>query len=439
MSQSTSEIRTQVASLIEQAIALGPRKELRSTLVRALEIAKGDAPRELTQLHYDRLGRGARLADPVRPGLIMKSSKTGLKRWTYRTEVEGKQRELTLGHYPEMSVSEARDKWATLRVQRVSGAAPDLRGDTTLGEIVDHYGKWASENLRSWRENDQLLRKHLLPGREGITLAELDIDHLSAPITAIQAKTPQQARKLRSAISGVLTRARKDGLLPKGFSITPVMLPEVKAASPRTWVPGTKDLRAFLRATREMGEIGAALRLIALTGTRLREVVEMRWDEVEIDAEIEGLGMVARWTIPAERMKAKRPHVVILSDAAMAVLDAQRGSGSPCVFPSPTCPEEPRLANHVGKVWADKRDALGRNKQFTVHTLRKALSTWVAESGGTRDIRDRLTAHTLATGVDAHYNQAELTAPAAEWWQRWADRLAAIEGENVILMGEVRA
>ena len=60
MSQSTSEIRTQVASLIEQAIALGPRKELRSTLVRALEIAKGDAPKELTQLHYDRLGRGAR-------------------------------------------------------------------------------------------------------------------------------------------------------------------------------------------------------------------------------------------------------------------------------------------------------------------------------------------------------------------------------------------
>ncbi|WP_170607861.1 tyrosine-type recombinase/integrase [Ruegeria arenilitoris] len=426
MSRSTSEIRAEVASLIEQAIALGPRKELRNTLVRALEIAKGNAPKELTQLHYDRVGRGARLADPVRPGLIMKSSKTGLKRWTYRTEVNGKQREMTLGHYPEMSVAEARDKWATLRSQRGRGERPDTKADISLEQLVDHYTTWASDNLRSWQANDRLLRQHLLPGREAVTLGELDIDHLSAPITAIQAKTPQQARKLRSAIAGVLTQARKGGLLPKGFAITPSMLPEVDTAKPRTWHPGTKDLRAFLEATTEMGDVGKALRLIALTGVRLREAVEMRWDEVEGN----------RWTIPAERMKANRPHVVILSDAAMAVLNAQRDQGSAFVFPSVSDPQRPRSADNVSHAWANKRDALGLAQQFTLHTLRKALSTWVAESGGTRDIRDRLTAHTVATGIDAHYNQAELTVPAAEWWQRWADHLVAVEVENVVLIGE---
>ncbi|MGI9368908.1 MAG: tyrosine-type recombinase/integrase [Ruegeria sp.] len=425
MSQSTSEIRGQVASLIEQAIALGPRKELRSTLLRALEIAKGDAPKELSQLHYDRLARGARLADPVRPGLIMKSSKTGMKRWTYRTEVDGKQRELTLGHYPEMSVAEARDNWATLRAQRTRGEKPDIKADTTLEQMVDNYSTWASGNLRSWRANDRLLRQHLLPGRERITLGEVDIDHLSAPITAIQSKTPQQARKLRSAISGVLTRARKDGLLPKAFAITPNMLPEVDTADARTWHPGTKDLRAFLQAASDMGDIGTALRLIALTGTRLREAVEMRWDEIEAN----------RWTIPAQRMKGNRPHVVILSDAALAVLDAQRDNGSPFVFPSVSDPSRPRSADNVSHAWAAKRDGIGLARQFTIHTLRKALSTWVAESGGTRDIRDRLTAHTLATGIDAHYNQAELTAPAADWWQRWADHLVAIEGDNIVLIG----
>ncbi|WP_170477550.1 tyrosine-type recombinase/integrase [Ruegeria arenilitoris] len=421
MPQLKSDTRAQVASLIEKAIALGPRKELRTTLLRALEIATGDAPKELTQLHYDRLGRGARLTDPQRPGLMMKSSKTGLKRWTYRVQAEGKQREITLGHYPEMSVAEAREKWADMRAQRSGGETLDNMTDTTVEQLVDHYTTWASENLRSWQANDRLLRQHLLPGREAITLAELDIDHLSAPITAIQAKTPQQARKLRSAISGVLAQARKAGLLPKGFGITPTMLPEVDSAKARTWHPGTKDLRAFLAATADMGDIGQALRLIALTGTRLREAVEMRWDEVEGN----------RWTIPAERMKAKRPHVVILSDAAMAVLDARRGTDSPFVFPAVNDPQRTRSADNVSHAWADKRGEAGLPSAFTIHTLRKALATWVAESGGTRDIRDRLTAHTLATGVDAHYNQAELTAPAAEWWQRWADHLAVIEGQNV--------
>ena len=409
-----SDTRAQVATLVQQALALGPRKELRTTLLRALEIAQGDAPKELTQLHYDRLGRGSRLTDPQRPGLLMKCGKTGLKRWTYRAQADGRQREITLGYYPELSVAEARARWADMRAK---GDMVDAKSSTTLERLVDHYVTWASENLRTWQANDRLLRQHLLPGREAITLDELDIDHLSAPITAFRARSPQQARKLRSAISGVLTQAKRGGLLPKGFAITPGMLPEVDTAKPRTWHPGTKDLRTFLKATNEMGDIGQALRLIALTGVRLREGVEMRWDEVEGN----------RWTIPADRMKAKRPHVVILSDAAMAVLDARRGNGSPYVFPSSRDPQRPRHPNQIGRHWQRQRAELGLPDAFTVHTLRKALATWVAESGGTRDIRDRLTAHVLATGIDAHYNQAELTAPAAEWWQRWSDHLAAVE------------
>ncbi len=57
---------------------------------------------------------------------------------------------------------------------------------------------------------------------------------------------------------------------------------------------------------------------------------------------------------------------------------------------------------------------------FTSHVVRKALLTWVADHGGGRDIRDRLSAHSPGKSADAHYQLSELNAPAAEWWQRWA-------------------
>ena len=85
MSKQTSDKRAQAASLIRQALDLGVRKELRAALEHALELAEQGAPKELTQLHYDRLKPNARLADPNRRGLIMKATGTGIKRWLYRT------------------------------------------------------------------------------------------------------------------------------------------------------------------------------------------------------------------------------------------------------------------------------------------------------------------------------------------------------------------
>ena len=419
MSHTTSNKRAEAASLIRQALDLGVRKELRAALQRALEIAEGDAPKELTQLHYERMVPGSRLADPNRKGLIMKCSKAGTKRWTYRTtDGSKKQVEITLGHYPAMSVAEAREAWSEVRAQRMAGVVPnseeDERAKATLGDIAEEYIAWVVENRRTGYECERLMRRHVLPGREDIRLADLDIDHLNSAIGALQVKSPQEARKVRSVISVMLKRAKKANRLAKGFTITPAMLVEVERSGVREYSPTSGDLRAFLRATREMGEAGAMARFIALTGVRRREAADMTWAEVEGD----------RWTIPAARMKGKREHVVFLSPAALEILDARRDNGSEKVFSM--------SADRLIRVWAQRRDAEGLPAEFTLHRLRGALSTWIAESGGTRDIRDRLTAHTLATGIDAHYNAASLHGPAREWWMRWANHLAAVEAENVV-------
>ena len=69
----------------------------------------------------------------------------------------------------------------------------------------------------------------------------------------------------------------------------------------------------------------ACLRLVILTGTRSAEAREAKWAEIDGDT----------WHIPAERMKARRPHAVPLSDAALAILEGQRGQHDTYIFPSP--------------------------------------------------------------------------------------------------------
>jgi integrase len=85
------------------------------------------------------------------------------------------------------------------------------------------------------------------------------------------------------------------------------------------------ELPAFFAQLREREGVSArALEFAILTSARTSEVTEMTWDEIDFDAKA--------WTVPAERMKAKKPHRVPLSEAALSILTAPPRSG-PYVFP----------------------------------------------------------------------------------------------------------
>ena len=69
--------------------------------------------------------------------------------------------------------------------------------------------------------------------------------------------------------------------------------------------------------------------------------------------------------------------------------------------------------------------------------MRRAMATWVAEHGASKDVRDRLLAHVDRASVDARYSRAALDRPAAEWWAKWADFLVGLQAENVVRTDEV--
>jgi integrase len=175
------------------------------------------------------------------------------------------------------------------------------------------------------------------------------------------------------------------------------------------------------------------LRLQALTMTRVGEVCGARWDEIDLEG--------GRWTIPRERMKNGRPHVVMLSKQAAALLAGLAGaSASAFVFPARTNRAKSINKLMVIRALAGSRTALGVSDRFTSHGLRHAALTWAAEKLCPIEVRDRLSSHTTAnTSADRIYTAtAALNDPAAEWWQRWADHIDLLAAGNVVELG-VRA
>jgi integrase len=288
--------------------------------------------------------------------------------------------------------------------------------------VDDYISALQAKGNRTWRRTHNTLEKTLLIRHAEATLADVNRDMLNDLFVGLIDSQPGAARNIQAALSGLFNWAEDKGKLPTGMSAP--KLAKAPASKIKAYHPTTSDLRTYIKALGDLQPYGDILRFQLVTGTRIGEALGADWLEIDLTER--------HWTIPANRMKSKRPHVVMLSAQAVALLE-RLPTRDGRVFGA-------RCSRTLTKRWAARRDALGLPEAFTTHVVRKALLTWLAEGGAGRDIRDRLSAHSPGKSADAHYQLSELNRPAAEWWQRWADHLDAVEaGGNVVLIDEVRA
>ena len=148
-----------------------------------------------------------------------------------------------------------------------------------------------------------------------------------------------------------------------------------------------------------------AFRFAVLTACRTSEVLGARWGEFDMDGRT--------WTIPAERMKAGRPHRVPLSDAALDVLtDARKRSRAGLVFKSPT-----------GKAieGGGLRRVLKRIEcSATFHGFRASFKTWCMDTGIARDLAEWSLAHSFMGDTEASYVRTDLLEPRRAVMARWS-------------------
>ena len=411
MQKNKSDIRSQISTLIQQALDLGTRGDLRDALVHALELADGTAARGLSDLHYRRLKTPGRLTDPVRAGFIMIASQRG-KRWMYRSQGDGTQRQVTLGRYPDMTLEQARAAWA--RVSSEGMAVADKRGAVKLSALVSEY-LTAIDGNRTVERTRKVFQKHLLQNHADLKVGDLTAELLESCYEHLIDTQPGTARNILTPLSAMMRWAETKRRLPTGM--TAPRLAAVPKGKIKEYFPDTADLRTALKAIRTMGVVGDVIQFQLLTGVRISEAREADWSEIRENV----------WLIPGARMKNGQPHTVLLSDAALAVLERQPGSDGP-IF---------RDVAHTTlmRQWRSVRAAVGLPADYGTHCHRKALLTWVAEQGGGLDIRNRLSAHHDSSSVDAHYMRSSLNESAADWWQRWGQHVTALGSDNVVRLG----
>lgn len=373
-------------------------------------------------------------------GLYVEVAPAGGKWFRFKYHFGGKERRLSLGVYPDVSLAQARERRDEARRLLAEGTDPSTVRKAAKAEQqaqADTFERIA----RQWHQNR--LTKWT-PGHAARILTSLEQDAFPwighRPIREIlPPEVLSVARRVESR-GAIETAHRLVGNIGMAFRFA--------VSSGLADSDPTRDLRGALSPTNEKhhasvtdpkavadllraieGYSGSlvtrcALRLAPLVFVRPGELRHAEWSEINTDA--------AEWRIPAAKMKMRVQHIVPLSQQALAVLEELRpltGLGR-YVFPSERTTERPMSENTVTA--ALRR--LGYTKEeMTGHGFRSMASTLLNELGWNRDAIERQLAHAERNNVRAAYNFAEFLPERRKMMQAWAEHLDALrEGGKVV-------
>jgi integrase len=373
-------------------------------------------------------------------GLYLLVNPRGSKLWRVKYRINGVERKLALGSYPEITLAEARTARDAARRQLAHAVDPNAAKRQARIEASVR----ASNSFAAVAE--ELIEKK---GREGLAQATLEkqrwllkllgADFGKRPVADI---TPQEllhelrkherrgrleaTKQLRSFASRVFryaaatARAERD---PAQLLIGALTTAKVKH------FPAITDPAAFgalLRAIEDYQGDPAVMYALKLTPhvfQRPGEIRQMEWREIDFEKAV--------WIIPEGKMKMRQPHSVPLSRQALAILTAMRqlSGSSRYVFPSVRTLARPISDNTIN---AALRRMGYSKEQMTAHGFRTSASSLLNESGKWNpDAIERALAHMVSGEIRRIYNQSAYwpeRVAMAQWWSDYLDELR--EGGN---------
>lgn len=390
-------------------------------------------------------------------GLYIEVMPTGKKRWglKYRTPA-GKQETVRLGDYPAYSLAEARTWRDDCKALAGRGLSPMAlkRGDAIPGDAAPAVKEMAQAFIRDWcmkavervkakeaeaqaaetveafawrwyaeivepansnpRNVKRVLDKDVIPAIGAKQIADVTVTDILAITDKIKNRgADQMALQTRN----VLKRLFAYAIAREKTQFNPAAAIEAKfiaQAGSRDVALTTKEVGKLLRAIYQSSMKRAhklALHLLILCMVRKSELTEARWEEIDLEK--------AEWSIPGERMKKDKPHLVPLSRQAVAMFEELKAlaSGSEWVFPSRSSLNKPIAHNALNTVVRalaiDVRD-------FVIHDFRRTASTHLHEAGFNSDWIEKALAHETK-GIRGVYNRAQYADQRRDMLQWWAD------------------
>jgi integrase len=373
-------------------------------------------------------------------GLYLEIAPNGGKWWRFKYRFAGKEKRVSFGVYPAVSLKRARELRDEARKQVAAGidpgehrkaqkAAREARGANTF-EVVAR--EWYAKHSTNWAESHASkiiarLERDVFPWIGSRPIAEITAPQLLAVLRRIESRgaleTAHRAHQncgqvFRYAVA--TGRAESDpsaslrGALPPVESRHFASITEPKAAG---------ELLRAIDGYQGAFVTACALRLAPLVFVRPGELRRAEWAEFDLDK--------AEWRIPADKMKSGVLHIVPLSRQALEILrDLQPLTGEGrYLFPSVRTGARPMSENTIN---AALRRMGYTGQQMTGHGFRSMASTMLNEQGWHRDAIERQLAHGERDQVRAAYNYAEHLPERRRMMQAWADYLDGLKREKVV-------
>ncbi len=255
-------------------------------------------------------------------GLFLLVNPNGSKLWRFKYRFEGREKALTFGAYPLVSLLDARMQRDAAKLQLLKGIDPaQARKKQEVVRFETVAEQWYRANAAAWapataKKVRTYLDKDILPaiGRHAIqSIQRGDLINLLARVESREAFNV--ASKMRNWLSGIFDEATRQGAIAENPAMGLKL--GIAARGRMTQHNATVDLAELSALFAAIDGVNCkpayklAIRLIALTACRPGELRLASWDEFDLD---KGL-----WTIPAARMKMRRQHVIPLSRQAIDI------------------------------------------------------------------------------------------------------------------------
>lgn len=373
-------------------------------------------------------------------GLCIEVTPGGTKLWRYRYRINGKARMISLGHYPIVSLSEARQRRDECRRQLEAGTDPgtsrrearkarQAAASNTFEVIAREWMQRQDVAPSTAEKNRWLLETFAFPEIGPRPIKEITPAELLAMLRKVESKgLLETAARLKQKVSQVYRYAVIEGKAeadPATALKGALKAPKVKHHAAITDPKLIGGLLRALDGYQGHAATCAALKLLALTFVRPGELRFAEWKEFDLDAK--------EWRIPAERMKMKAAHLVPLSKQAVAILKELREVTGAGRFLFPSLRSASRPISETALNAALRR--LGYSKdEMTSHGFRSMASSRLNEMGWTPDAIERQLAHAESNKVRAAYSHgAEYLPERKKMVQSWADYLDGLKtGASVI-------
>jgi integrase len=376
-------------------------------------------------------------------GLSLYVSTTGARLWRYKYRIAGKEGIFSIGAYPEVSLSKAREEHQKARELVKLSTHPTH--DRQLKKLVEQHesgntfkaiaNEWVNKNKGRWspyylKQVEKLMGSDVFPKIGALPIKQVTAAHILDVMQRAENRGAETIailiRQWCSAIFRYAAASLRADADPAAALKGVVVRPKVKHNRPLS----SKEIPQVVSALQKFGGFRStkiAIELLLLTFVRTIELRKATWEEFDLENSI--------WRIPAARMKMKSEHIVPLSFQATALIkELQSITGaSNWLFPNYRRPDDCMTSTTINRALErmgyNGKDTIG----FSAHGFRGTASTLLYEQGFRTEVIEKQLAHAEGNKVKASYNQAQYLEERAKMMQQWANYLDSLKTEGKVI------